>query len=150
MFPVKDNIPNERFPLATVTAIAIGLVAFLMTSNHEGLPAFLLDILFLGLLAPSVEGTLGHIRFFGVCILGILLAHVALAVTGVDSPSNALLGISGVTTVVLGGYLLLHPRARVLTLVLAPFFTTIVEIPAVGLIGLWLLLQLCFVVAGVG
>ena len=54
------------------------------------------------------------------------------------------------TAAVLGGYLLRYPRARILTLVAVPFFTTIVEIPAVLLIGLWVLLQLYFGAAGLG
>jgi aryl-alcohol dehydrogenase-like predicted oxidoreductase len=42
---------------------------------------------------------------------------------------------------VLGGYLLLYPRARVLTVVLIIFFVTIIEIPAVILLGIWFVLQ---------
>ncbi len=52
------------------------------------------------------------------------------------------------TATVLGGYLLLFPRARVLSLVPIPFYTTLVEVPAALLIGLWLALQVGFGVAG--
>ena len=48
----------------------------------------------------------------------------------------------------LGGYLLLYPRARVLTLVFIVFFVTIVELPAVLLLGFWFLEQLYFGAAG--
>ena len=41
----------------------------------------------------------------------------------------------------LGGYLLLYPRARVLTLVFIIFFVTLIEIPAVIMLGIWFLLQ---------
>ena len=51
MIPVKDNIPRERFPLVTATLIAIALVAYVL-SRPGGLLPFLLDVLFLGLLAP--------------------------------------------------------------------------------------------------
>jgi membrane associated rhomboid family serine protease len=102
------------------------------------------------LLGPSVEGALGRVRFCVLCVLGGLLGLAARALTGADSPSPPLFGASGITAAVLGGYLLLHPRARVLTLVAVPFFTTIVEIPAVLLIGLWLALQLYFGAAGLG
>jgi membrane associated rhomboid family serine protease len=55
-----------------------------------------------------------------------------------------LLGVSGATAAVLCGYLPLHPRARVLTLIVMPFFTTLVEIPAIALLGLWLVAQVSF------
>ncbi len=48
----------------------------------------------------------------------------------------------------LGGYILLYPRARVLSLVFIIFFVTIVELPAVFLLGFWFLEQLLLGVAG--
>jgi membrane associated rhomboid family serine protease len=42
----------------------------------------------------------------------------------------------------MGGYIVLYPRARVLTLVLIIFFFTLVELPAVVLIGVWFALQI--------
>ena len=150
MFPIKDNIPNERFPLVTVILIAVVVVAYPLSNNHAGLLPFLLDILFLGLLGPSVEGALGRVRFCALCVLGGLLGLGARAVAGAGTPSPVLFSASGMTAAVLGGYLLRYPPSRVLTLVAVPFFTTIVEIPAVLLIGLWVLLQLYFGAAGLG
>jgi membrane associated rhomboid family serine protease len=49
---------------------------------------------------------------------------------------------------VLGGYLLLHPRARVLSLVFIVFFFTLVEVPAVLLLALWFAEQLYVDLAG--
>jgi membrane associated rhomboid family serine protease len=149
MIPVKDNIPNERFPLVTAILVAIALVAYLL-SPHGGLLPFLLDMLFLGLLAPSVEGTLGRGRFCALCLLSGTLVGAAWALLGTGWPSPVLLGTSGATLAVLGIYLLLHPRARVLSLVAVPFFTTLVEVPAAALIGLWLALQLYFGAVGLG
>jgi rhomboid family protein len=143
-------VPKESFPLLTVSLLAIDLLAYLLPSDHAGLLAFLLDIFFLGLLGPSVEDALGRARFGVLCVTGGLLALAVRAIAGADSPSPGLFGVSGVTVAVLGGYLLVHPRARVLTLVPLPFFTTLVEIPAVLLIGVWLLLQLSLGVAGMG
>lgn len=149
MIPVKDNIPRERFPLATAILIALDVAAY-MLSRHGGLLPFLLDVLFLALLAPSVEGSLGRMRFCALCLLSGVLAGAASALAGSGWPSPVLLGSTGATLAVLSGYLLLHPRARVLSLVPVPFFTTLVEVPAVLLIGLWLGLQLYVGVAGLG
>ena len=109
---------------------------------------FLLDVLFLGLLAPTVEDTIGSARFCALCLLSGLSAGIAWALLGSDWSSPMLLGVSGTTVAVLGSYLLLHPRARVLSLVPIPFYTTLVEVPAMLLIGLWLAMQVCLGVAG--
>jgi membrane associated rhomboid family serine protease len=147
MIPVKDNIPRESFPFVTVVLIAIALLAYAL-SRPGGLLPFLLDVLFLGLLAPTVEGTIGSLRFCALCLLSGLFAGVAWALLGGNWSSQMLLGVSGTTVAVLGSYLLLHPRARVLSLVPFPFYTTLVEVPAALLIGLWLVLQVCFGVVG--
>ena len=52
------------------------------------------------------------------------------------------LGASGAIAAVLGGYALLYPRARVLTLVIIIFFVTILRLPALLVLGFWFLLQL--------
>src|SRR2546423_9903805 len=36
MIPLKDNIPNERFPLVTVVLVAINIVAYLLSIRHGG------------------------------------------------------------------------------------------------------------------
>ena len=41
----------------------------------------------------------------------------------------------------LGGYALLHPRARVLTLIFIVFFVTLIEVPAMLVLGIWFVLQ---------
>jgi membrane associated rhomboid family serine protease len=149
MIPVKDNIPRERFPLVTVVLIVIALVAFLL-SEPGGLLALLLDLLVFWLLAPSVEGALGRGRFCSLCLLSGVLAGGTWGLAGDGWPAPVLIGVSGATLIVLCGYLLLYPRARVLSLVAVPFFTTLVEVPSVLLIGLWLALQVYLAVAGLG
>jgi membrane associated rhomboid family serine protease len=131
-----------------VLAVAVVLIAYVLSSDHKGLLPLLLDVLFLGLLGPSVEGALGRMRFGGLCVLVGLLALAVRSVAGFGSPSAILLGALIVTVTVLGGYLLLFPRARVLTLVAIPFFTTLVEIPAALLIGFWLALEIFFAAEG--
>jgi membrane associated rhomboid family serine protease len=150
MIPVKDNIPRERFPLVTVSVIATAVLAYALSSRHAGGLPLLLDLLFLWLLGPSVEGSLGRARFGALSTAGALLGLAARTVASASSPSPVAWGACGVTVAVLGGYLLHHPRGRVLTLVPAPFFTTLVEVPAMLLIGLWLVLQVCMGVAGLG
>ena len=54
------------------------------------------------------------------------------------------LGASGAIAAVLGGYIVLFPRARILSLVFIVFFVTIIEVPAVFLLGFWFLEQVYF------
>ena len=53
-------------------------------------------------------------------------------------------GASGAVSAVLGGYLLLFPRARVVTLVFIVIFVTLIELPAVLVLVLWFAQQLVF------
>ena len=64
------------------------------------------------------------------------------AQTAID-PSAAVptIGASGAVAAVLGGYALLYPRARVVTLLFIVIFFTVVELPALAVLGLWFLLQ---------
>ena len=54
------------------------------------------------------------------------------------------LGASGAIAGVLGGYLLLFPRARVVTVIFIVFFFTILELPALLVLGFWFLQQALF------
>src|SRR5213076_354231 len=54
------------------------------------------------------------------------------------------LGASGAIAGVLGGYILLYPRARVLTAIFIIFFFTLIEIPALFVLGFWFLQQVLF------
>jgi membrane associated rhomboid family serine protease len=54
------------------------------------------------------------------------------------------IGASGAVAGVLGGYLLLFPRARVVTVVFIIFFFTILELPAIFFLGIWILQQALF------
>jgi membrane associated rhomboid family serine protease len=73
-----------------------------------------------------------------------LLAGIAAVYTqSLLDPSSTVptIGASGAVAGVLGGYILLHPRARVLTFVLIIFFFTFIEIPAMILLAIWFVLQ---------
>jgi len=99
------------------------------------------NMLFLAIFGPSVEDAMGRLRYCAFYVLGgiVALAAQVLSAPGSSSPT---LGASGAIAAVLGGYLLMYPRAKVLTLVFIVFFVTLIEVPAVLLLGFWLLEQL--------
>jgi len=110
---------------------------------HGSLPQLLADLLALAIFAPNVEDATGRLRFLAFYLLAGILALGPLVLFAPHSRTPAL-GASGAVAGLLGGYLALYPRARVISLVPVPFFATIVEVPAVLLIGAWLLAQAGF------
>jgi membrane associated rhomboid family serine protease len=217
MIPLKDNIPNERFPLVTVAIVVINVVAYLLSIRHGGhflggpadttsvkygaIPYELThggshcgleagagletasarvlctgqpgvtgspgaqpatwetvitsmflhgnilhiagNMVFLAIFGPNVEEAMGRVRFV---VFYLLAGAIALgAQVLVDSSSTTpTLGASGAIAGVLGGYILLYPRARILSLIFIFFFVTIIEVPAMFLLGFWFLQQLYF------
>jgi membrane associated rhomboid family serine protease len=105
------------------------------------------NMLFLAIFGPNVEDAVGRVRYIVFYLLG---GAVALGAQVIVDPSSTAptLGASGAIAAVLGGYILLYPRARVLTLVFIVFFVTIIEVPALLLLGFWFLEQLYFGTAG--
>jgi membrane associated rhomboid family serine protease len=98
------------------------------------------NMLYLWIFGKNAEDTLGHTRF----TLFYLLSGVAAALTQVlASPASEvpMIGASGAVSGVLGAYLILFPQARVLTLVIFGFFWRLVSIPAVVVLGFWIVLQ---------
>jgi membrane associated rhomboid family serine protease len=106
------------------------------------------NMLFLAIFGPTVEDAMGRVRFPIFYLLGGLVALGGQVL--VDQSSTVpTVGASGAIAAVLGGYILLYPRARVLTLVFIVFFVTLIEVPALVLLGFWFVVQLCFGLAGV-
>ncbi|HEX3433643.1 MAG TPA: rhomboid family intramembrane serine protease [Solirubrobacteraceae bacterium] len=105
------------------------------------------NMLFLVIFGPNVEDATGRVRYLVFYLLGGIVALAAQVLVGPNSTAPTL-GASGAIAAVLGGYLLLYPRARVLTLIFIVFFATVVELPAVALLGVWFLEQLWFGASG--
>jgi membrane associated rhomboid family serine protease len=105
------------------------------------------NMLFLAIFGPTVEDAMTRPRFVAFYLLGGLAA-LAAQVAVHPSSTGPTLGASGAIAAVLGGYFLLYPRARVLTVIFIVFFFTIIELPAVWLLGFWFLEQLYFGTSG--
>jgi rhomboid family protein len=98
------------------------------------------NMLFLWIFGNNVEDRLGKVKYVIFYLLsGLAAAYAQSAVF----PNSAvpLIGASGAIAGILGAYLLMFPRARIVTLIFF-FFITWVVVPAWVMIGLWFLLQL--------
>jgi membrane associated rhomboid family serine protease len=98
------------------------------------------NMLFLAIFGPNVEEAMGRLRFPVFYLLGGLAALAGQVLIDPNSTAPTL-GASGAIAAVLGGYIVLYPRARVLTIVFIVFFFTFLEIPAILLLGFWFLEQ---------
>jgi rhomboid family protein len=99
------------------------------------------NMLFLAIFGPTIEDSMGRRRFVAFYLIGAILALATQTAFNPDSTAPTL-GASGAIATVMGAYIVLYPRARILTLVVLIFFVTIVELPAVALLGFWFALQL--------
>jgi membrane associated rhomboid family serine protease len=94
------------------------------------------NMVFLAIFGPTVEDAVGRLRYPAFYLLGGIVALGAQVAVSPNA-TGPTLGASGAIAAVLGAYILLYPRARVLTLVFIIFFVTIIEVPAVALLGFW-------------
>jgi membrane associated rhomboid family serine protease len=118
-------------------------IATIFTSMfmHGGLFHVGGNMLYLWIFGDNVEDTLGHGRFL-IFYLAVGVA-AALAQVMLNSTSRVpMVGASGAISGVLGAYLLLFPYARVLTLLIIGFFVRFVYIPAMIVLGFWIVVQL--------
>jgi membrane associated rhomboid family serine protease len=199
VFPIKDNIPTDRFPVVTVTLIALNVIAYFFwqkgglsfgdpSSEHyvcnianyaqipyeithpgkqvalQGCPAptaptwltvftsmfmhgGLLhlggNMLFLWIFGNNVEDSMGPVKFVSFYLLAGLAATALQIFIGPNSTVPNI-GASGAIAGVLGGYILLFPKARVVTIIFIVFFFTILELPAMLILGFWFVQQALF------
>jgi membrane associated rhomboid family serine protease len=208
VFPLKDNIPTDRFPFVTVALVLANVIVYLLAIRHGGslfsgpdtqevvkygaipftlthpgehcgivptaagavigctkaplpntLPSWETvftsmfmhaslihlggNMLFLWIFGNNVEDAMGPVKYV-LFYLGGGIAALALQVAIDPSSPTPTLGASGAIAAVLGGYLVLYPRARVLTLVFIILFFTVIELPAVVLLGIWFAEQALF------
>ena len=190
MFPLKDNIPTDRFPIVTVALILANTVIYFflqdggweLTSNVSGewsvaeyalvpcdvtgecevqghigdVPSIFTsmfmhgsilhlggNMLFLWIFGNNVEDSMGPLKFILFYLAGGVAADALQIVFDPDSPVPTL-GASGAVSAVLGGYILLYPRARVITVIFIVIFFTILELPALVVLGLWFAQQVLF------
>jgi membrane associated rhomboid family serine protease len=107
---------------------------------HGGFLHIAGNMLFLWVFGNNIEDSMGRLKFLLFYLAAGLVAVYSQA--ALDPASTVpTIGASGAVAGVLGAYALLHPAARVLTLIFIIFFVTLVEIPALILLAIWFLLQ---------
>ena len=172
MIPLRDVIPSRTTPYITVTIIILNAIAWLfeVTMPPDLLPSFLQiygvvpahffpptlvtsmflhggwmhvigNMWYLWIFGDNVEDRVGHGRF----IVFYLLCGIAAAIGQIAmDPTSTLptIGASGAIAGVMGGYFVLYPQSRVLTLVPLIIIWEVIELPAILFLGVWFVMQL--------
>jgi len=124
--------------------IRYGVNLYSMISSiflHGGILHLASNMLFLYIYGDNLEDELGHLTFLGFYLACGVLANVAQVLA--DTASNIpVVGASGAIAGVMGGYLLLFPKAKIDILVIFVIFFRVFSISAWIVLGLWFALQL--------
>jgi hypothetical protein len=104
---------------------------------------------FLYIFGDNVEGRLGHLRYLAFYLLCGLTAGASHLVLNWHS-NVPTIGASGAIAGVMGAYLILYPRAKILTLLPLFFFFTFVEVPAFIFLGIRFLFQFLIAAGSAG
>lgn len=131
--------------LSDIQYYDINLMTFLPVLSsmflHGGWMHLIGNMLFLHVFGDNVEDRLGHLKYLLFYILSGIGAS-ALQFFVYPFSEIPMVGASGAIAGVLGAYIVLFPRAKVLTLFPVFFFIQFLEIPAYFFLGLWFIMQL--------
>jgi|SRR5690242_2958058 rhomboid family protein len=180
MIPLRALVRMGSFPSVTLILIIVNTLCFLFEQSlgpyaqqylvyhyglvpgrlrlsslvtsmflHGGWMHLIGNMWFLWVFGSRVEDTLGSLKYLAYYLLcGVAAALVHLFFNlGSTIPT---LGASGAIAGVMGGFMLLYPRARIVTLIFIIFFVTTMEVPAALLLIYWFVIQLFSGLSSVG
>ena len=136
-----NNLPMDLY------AVPASITIFTSMFMHGGFMHIIGNMLYMWIFADNIEDDLGHTKF----IIFYLLSGIGAAMTQVlvDTHSQIpMVGASGAIGGVLGAYLINHPKAKVLVLIPFGFFSQLIKIRALYVLGFWFILQ--FISSGGG
>ena len=132
IFQIKDIAAQDAILPSSVDFLSILSSQFL----HAGWWHLIGNMLYLWVFGDNIEDAMGHVRF----LIFYLLCGTGAALINAGMDPNSVIptiGASGAISGVLGAYLLLYPRARVMVFA----FYMLLPLPAFLVLGLWILMQ---------
>jgi membrane associated rhomboid family serine protease len=137
LVPARYSLPETGLQFS-LQQQAFSFLSFMFL--HGGFLHLIGNMWFLYIFGDNVEDRLGHVRYLVFYILcGLMSGLFHLAVNWTSQVPT--IGASGAIAGVMGAYILLYPRSKILTLIpiiIIPYF---VEIPAVIFLGIWFIFQ---------
>ena len=127
-----EELPPE------LAVIPVGATLITSMFMHGGWMHLGGNMLYLWVFGDNIEDAMGHVKFI---VFYVLCGTAAVLAHGLSDPDSLspLIGASGAISGVLGAYLLLHPRARVIVLL---FYRLPLPLPAFIVLGGWVALQI--------
>jgi membrane associated rhomboid family serine protease len=123
--------------------VGLGDVFDIFTSMfmHAGIVHIAGNMLYLWIFGDNIEDRLGHVQYLIFYLVGGVVAALAHFITNSGSQIPTV-GASGAIAAVLGAYLVLYPRSRIVTFIPLGFFMRLTMVPAIIVLGMWFILQL--------
>jgi membrane associated rhomboid family serine protease len=116
---------------------------------HASLMHIIGNMLFLWIFGDNIEDRLGHVFFFIFYMISGL-AGAFLHSIFVPNSLVPMVGASGAISGIMGAYILLYPKARILALVPLGFFIRIMKLPALLFLGIWFGYQFLLGIMSIG
>jgi hypothetical protein len=138
LLPARYSMPEVSMHFTWDQQI-LSLITFMFL--HGGFWHLLTNMWTLYIFGDNVEDYFGSFRYLIFYLLCGLVSGIAHLLTNYYSPTPTI-GASGAIAGVMGAYFILHPGAKILTLIpiiIIPYF---IEIPAFFYLGIWFLLQI--------
>ncbi len=138
LVPARYTLPGWSDGSTMFQQVA-SLITFMFL--HGGFLHLLGNMWSLYIFGDNVEDRLGPLRYAGFYMLCGLISGFTHLLLNAHSTAPTI-GASGAVAGVMGAYFLLHPRAKILTLIPILIIPWFVEIPAFFFLGFWFLIQL--------
>ena len=138
-------IPSVLLDRATLPpelmAIPAELTVFTSMFMHGGFMHLGGNMLYLWIFGNNVEDSMGHFKFI---VFYFLCGIAAVAGQILQNPDSQIpmIGASGAISGILGAYLLIYPKARVLVVLPLGFYPLLLRLPAVLVLGAWFVIQI--------
>jgi membrane associated rhomboid family serine protease len=116
---------------------------------HGGWLHLIGNVLFLYIFGGNVESRMGHVGYLAFYLICGFAAAAMQFLTNVSS-AIPMVGASGAISGVLGAYITLFPRSKILTLIPIFFFIQLIHIPAAVFIFIWFIIQFLSGVSSLG
>jgi len=146
LIPYEIMTQTEVYPQYQQLSFPAMLTPFTSMFMHGSILHLGGNMLFLWIFGNNIEDYYGHVKFIIFYLISGLAAVFLFMIFGPYS-KVPLVGASGAISGVLGAYLVLYPRARIVTLVFLFYFIRIVRLPASFMLGFWILYQVFMALA---
>jgi membrane associated rhomboid family serine protease len=135
-YEIVNQIDMEPFIM-----IPVNLTIITSMFLHGGWMHIIGNMLYLWIFGNNIENRLGHIRFTIFYFFVGVLASLAQILMGTSSKIPQI-GASGAISGILGAYILLFPKTKIITLIPIFYFIRIIKLPAFAFLGFWIGLQI--------